>query len=125
MVNLPTRGMPEVPSSMDDDDGLFLADRKDNTELIQVVEAIFSDQRINLKSQLTQTQVIAIARAMVFAERYDSNILRDFVASLLELQVSLNARGRDDLRDVFRSIVNRPAEANAEATSLRKKFLGF
>lgn len=79
----------------------------DATELREVISSLFSDENINLKTVLNQEQVVALATALAFAERYNVTLIVRIAMLLMQLKVSEKARGRVDMRSVLMSFLGR------------------
>lgn len=79
----------------------------DATELREVISSLFSDENINLKTVLNQEQVVALATALAFAERYNVTLIVRVAMLLMQLKVSEKARGRVDMRSVLMSFLGR------------------
>ena len=75
----------------------------DDTKVRQAVEAIFDDQGQTQKSVLTANQVISLAIARTFAEKYKVKLLNDLCDWLMQLKVSEKGRGRKDMIEAIRS----------------------
>jgi hypothetical protein len=90
-----------------------------------VVSAIFNNTNLHQKTVLKPRQVVQVARALVFAERYDSEILTGLIEHLCELKISdKDGRGRHDMVTALQAFL---VNANAEdqgADSLRRRLLG-
>ena len=69
----------------------------DNQEIRGLIEALFSAEGATQKSVLNGRQVIAIGRAMAFAEFYTIPELKDLCQLLMQLKISEKGRGRKDL----------------------------
>lgn len=77
----------------------------DATELREVVQSLFSDENLNLKTVLTAEQVVALTLAEAFADEYDVDLIRAVAAYFKRLKVSEKARGRMDMRSVLQAFL--------------------
>jgi hypothetical protein len=81
-----------------------------------------------MKSVLTERQVIAMTRALIYAEKFQSPMMLLGVKSLLRLSISkLSAKGetgagRFDMREVLKHMIGNRNETDAAA--LGKKLMG-
>lgn len=101
-------------------------ERKD--DIRQVVEAIFSTDKMNVKSNLTARQLKAIVRAYVHAEHYNDDVMRGLIQYVLETKPSEKGLARRQLVKALQSAMSRPDESMAsesedEAVSLRRRLL--
>lgn len=87
-----------------------------------IIEQIYSSTGINLKSVLDDKHVAQVARALAYAEMYPTTmpLLQQLITTLLELRVSKNGRGRDDMIEALRSAL----AVEEDSPSLLKKLLG-
>lgn len=81
--------------------------RMDATELREVVESLFSDENINLKSVLNAEQVVALTTALAFADEYKVELIKKVALYFMQLKVSEKARGRTDMRSVLMSFLGK------------------
>ena len=96
-------------------------------EIRAVIEEIFSNKNLRLRSKPNKGQVLAVARAISFAERYGSDELLLLVDYLLELKVSEDTRGRDDMVEGIRAAVfssGMVMDGQQHKLSLRERLLG-
>lgn len=97
-------------------------------EFKAAVEALYSKISLNMKSVLNDRQVLAMTRALIFADRYKSPTMLLAVNDLLELSISkvsekgTTGSGRFDLREVLKSMIGNRNETDAAA--LGKKLMG-
>lgn len=97
-------------------------------EFKAAVEALYSKISLNMKSVLNDRQVLAMTRALIFADRYKSPTMLLAVNDLLELSISKvsekgsTGSGRFDLREVLKSMIGNRNETDAAA--LGKKLMG-
>lgn len=85
-----------------------------------LITELTSDTNIEAKTDLNPNQIIAIARALWFAKRYNSKALNDFVKlALMKVLISKGRGGRKELVDsligVFRYDL---AKSSAERVEL-------
>jgi len=76
-------------------------------DLREVVQSLFSDENINLKTVLNAEQVVALAGAIAFGMEYEVDLILDVAKLLMQLKVSEKARGRTDMRSVLESFLGR------------------
>jgi hypothetical protein len=95
-----------------------------DTALRRAVEEMFSDDDIAIKTDLTKRQILSLARAMFYAEKYDSDAMRSFVHHILTLSVSKNRKSREEFVRLIRA--SQEGIANAEdETSRFRRILGL
>lgn len=76
-------------------------------DLREVVQSLFSDENINLKTVLNAEQVVALAGAIAFGMEYRVDLILDVARLLMQLKVSEKARGRNDMAKVLQSFLGR------------------
>jgi len=110
-------------------EGLFAKDASVNRPqtLKEFVEQIFSPDNHRQKTILTRKQVLKLTRLMLFAERYQSVISFNLEKFISEYLVSLDARGRDDLKEALKAYVRGEMQEQdnvRQQRSLLQKVLG-
>lgn len=73
--------------------------------LKEFVDQIFSRENSRLKTNLKPRQVMKLARLMIFAERFDSDVCRDLEKFVTDYLISINAMGRTDLKEALKAYV--------------------
>ncbi len=68
----------------------------DNT-LLQAIDAVFSDTGQQQKSVLNADQIVKLAIAQSFADKYNIPMVTKLCVRLMELKVSESGRGRTDM----------------------------
>lgn len=101
----------------------FVPKQQDNTdpEISALIKALFAEDGATQKTVLNAKQVIALARAKAFAQKFDIqdlNVLCDF---LMQLKISEKGRGRKDLVAALQS---RRQLADDDLERQRSKLLG-
>jgi len=74
-----------------------VTDNPASEQLKAIAEAVFGNDRMNLRGVLTRPQLAQLARGIIYAEYFDSGLMRTLITTLLECTVSVNGRGRLDL----------------------------
>lgn len=89
-----------------------------NVSLERALEELFSKKDIQLKTDLSQRQIIALSRGLIFAKKYNCNSMRSLINHVMELSVSKNRQGRGELVSLMQSANN-----DDEVEGLKKKLL--
>ena len=92
------------------------------TQLLDVINGVMSTDGMNVKTVLEDKHIVAIARGLIFAERYKSPLMRQLVQILMEVRVSKGGRGRKDLISAIKSSLTQDPET-LEPDSVRKRRL--
>lgn len=71
--------------------------------LEKALEQLFTKRDMALKSDISQRQVMALARGLIFAKRYKSSSMRSLIDNILELSVSKKREGRRELVRIMQS----------------------
>jgi len=79
--------------------------------LEKALDELFSVDGIDLKSDITCTQISAITRGYIFADVYKCGYMADLVRHILELSVSKNRQGRGEFVKVLQSSNRQEEEA--------------
>ncbi len=101
-------------------------DTQKATNLKEAITAIFSAVGKRQKSVISADQVLALMRIFTFAEAYNSKKALRIGELLMELKISQNGRGRDDLVTALKAVltVDNHDEADNELTWKRRLFGG-
>ncbi len=100
-------------------DELFTGDEKPG-DLLAAVSSIFDQVGIEMKTVLNVRQVVALSVALVFAEKYNIDLLTKLCETLMQLKVSDKGTGRKDLRAVLTTRFNQ----RREGQEMRDKLIG-
>jgi len=94
-------------------------------EIREIIREVFSKENLHLRAVITDRQLLALARAISFAEQYDSYEIREMVAIILGLTISVKARGRDDLVEGLRAaLFTQNNQEERRSLSLEERLLG-
>lgn len=99
------------------------ATKNRETQLLDVIKGVMSTDGMNVKTVLEDKHIVAIARGLIFAERYDSPLMRSLVQILMEVRVSKGGRGRKDLISAIKSSLSHDGELTDEESAVRKRRL--
>ena len=69
----------------------------------KITTEIFSKKSIQLKTDLNERQVLAFARASVFARKYRRPLLKSLVGQISQYSVSLKRQGRKEFENVAKA----------------------
>lgn len=95
------------------------------TQLLDVIKGVMSTDGMNVKTVLEDKHIVAIARGLIFAKRYKSELMRELVQILMEVRVSKGGRGRKDLISAIKSSLSGDGEMlDTEVTRKRRLFGG-
>ena len=93
------------------------------TQLLDVINGVMSTEGMNVKTVLEDKHIVAIARGLIFADRYNSRLMRELVQILMEVRVSKGGRGRKDLIAAIKSSLTHTDEENSDEAVARKRRL--
>ncbi len=101
-------------------------DTQKATNLKEAITAIFSATGKRQKSVITGDQVLALMRIFTFADAYDSKKALRIGELLMELKISQDGRGRNDLVTALKAVfaADKHDEADSELTWKRRLFGG-
>jgi hypothetical protein len=90
------------------------------------IAEVFSTLDIELKSVLTQRQMVALVRLKVFALRFKSPMAETVYQGLIKTAVSTDVkggRGRRDLTDVLKALINQDDQGDKKTQGLMRRIL--
>lgn len=95
--------LPENPDSIE----LVLseAEREDTGKELQ---ELFNNENIEKKADISARQVMAIAKAKTFADRYDNKVLDDFISRYVIYSVSKERKGRKEFVESYKAKILEP-----------------
>lgn len=90
-----------------------------------VVDAIFANTNMRLRTVIKPRQLVALARLYFYAEHFNSKAAGSVAAYLTELAISQNGRSRDDMVSALKAILSGISEQEVEPThrSLVSRFV--
>ena len=94
------------------------------TQLLDVIKGVMSTDGMNVKTVLEDKHIVAIARGLIFAERYNSDLMRSLVQILMEVRVSKGGRGRKDLISAIKSSLSTVEELPEESAQRKRRLFG-
>lgn len=72
-----------------------------NDDIHRLVSELINDNNIEGKTDLNSNQIVAVARASWYAERYDSENLRIIIRYILKYLQSKDRKGRLELKEAI------------------------
>ncbi len=72
------------------------------------LQELFSNDNIEKKGDINARQVMALARAKTFAERYNNKVLNDFIINYIVYSVSKDRKGRKEFVESFKAKILEP-----------------
>ncbi|MFW6130271.1 MAG: hypothetical protein ACOC56_03730 [Atribacterota bacterium] len=72
------------------------------------LQELFSNENIEKKGDISARQVMAIAKAKTFADRYNNNLLDDFIKRYVIYSVSKERKGRKEFVEGFKAKILEP-----------------
>ena len=86
---------------------------KTNSERLmeKSLSELYSLELLEMKTDLTQDQIISIARGKIFAKRFKSSAMTDLINNIMTLSVSKDRKGRGEMTNVMRA-TNKDMEFN-------------
>jgi len=95
-------------------------EQADNEYLELIIKEIYSKDNIEVKTRVNQQQVIAITKAIAFADFFNVPVLKQTANKLMELLISLDGKGREEFT---RIASNMGQAANDETPNLFEKLV--
>jgi len=92
-------------------------------DIKEIVAEIFNETNISQKSNLTNSQVAAIAVIRLFGARYKSKVALAIANELLTLKVSEGARGRSDMTKALNAAII--ASEVGDKNEMKRRLLGI
>lgn len=89
-------------------------------DLKAVVDSVFGDNFIKLKTVLDADQVVALSIALSFADEYDVDLIRSVALNLMATKVSQNGRGLKVLQTVLTSFLGKSEDPEDELKRFEK-----
>lgn len=96
-----------------------------NQDLHEAVRAVFSNEQLRMKSNLTKRQIAAVLVAVAYDEQFPTTIMKNTIMAALELKVSHLGGGRGDIREILKSVLSMGQIEEKKEQGLRKRMLGF
>lgn len=72
--------------------------------LMKAFDAILQDDNIEMKTDVNQRQINAITKGLLFAQQYDSKLMKDLCDIHMKLLVSKGRKGRTEITQMTQSI---------------------
>lgn len=72
------------------------------------LQELFSNDNIEKKADINARQVMALAKAKTFAERYNIKVLNDFIINYIVYSVSKDRKGRKEFVESFKAKILEP-----------------
>jgi len=69
-----------------------------------VFNEMLSSKKIELKTDLTQRQINAITRGLLFSKRYNSKLMADLCTTQMKLLVSKGRKGRQEMTQMSQNL---------------------
>lgn len=106
ILYLESQSMQEKPRMVDSLELVLseLADEGVGNEL----QELFSDDNIEKKGDINARQVMALAKAKTFADRYNNQILNDYIYNYIVYSVSKDRKGRKEFVESFKAKILEP-----------------
>jgi len=91
-------------------------------DLKYAMEEIFSNDNLEMKTDLTQKQINAMTKGLLFAKEFKNNLMRDLVNKMMRLLVSKGRKGRAEFIQMTQQINNQAPQQNE---GIAKRLLGL
>lgn len=88
-----------VEESLEEENNKTIKD----TALELALKELFSDKKMEMKTDLSENLILAMSRGTIFADRYDSETMRSLILTLQRLFVSKDRKGRGEYVDLVRN----------------------
>ena len=87
------------------------------------LKQLFSTDKLEMKSDLSQDLILAMSRGKVFVDKFQSTELDNLINYILKLSVSKDRKGRIEMVDLARNMQD-PLDDNGESSMFRRLFNG-
>ena len=88
--------------------------------LLKIIDEIYSDKNVEVKTDLNERQILAITRGQLFAERYNCDIMDKLCNKIMKLSISKNRLSRKEFTEISKSITE-PSEMEAPPITMRQR----
>ena len=98
---------------------------KDNVRdehLLKIIDEIYSEDHIEIKTDLNVPQINAITKGLLFAERYNCTLMGDLCNTMMKLLVSKNRQSRKEFTEISKSM--QPHNEEQAPPTLDKRLFG-
>ena len=95
---------------------------KDSTLEI-ALKQLFSFEKLEMKSDLSQDLILAMSRGKVFVDKFHSKELNNLMDYILKLSVSKDRKGREEMVELTKNTQD-PMDDNGDSSMLRRLFNG-
>ena len=93
------------------------------TVLEITLKELFSFEKLEMKSDLSQDLILAMSRGMTFTDIFHSEALEELMRYILKLSVSKDRKGREEMVELSRNSVD-PMDDNGNESMFRRLFNG-
>ena len=90
--------------------------------LLKIIEEVFSKKDIEVKTDINDPQVIAFSKGKLYANRYNSEIVKEFVDLLSVYSVSKGRKSRKEFKEI--SVALNSMTSAEEEPRIRDRLLG-
>lgn len=75
-----------------------------NQDLQYAAEALFNDDNLKMKTELTLSQINALTRGHLFASQFGSSLMEQLCQTMETMMISKGRQGRKELTEITRNI---------------------
>lgn len=90
----------------------------------KVTDEIFSFEKLEAKTDLNDSQIMAFSQAMAFADTYKLPLLVTFVENISKYSISRGRKGRKEFSDIAKANLNMAQTDEIEHKSIPARLLG-
>jgi len=91
---------------------------------LKLIEQCFDTTNVEVKTDLTPNQINAIARAQLFAQRYNVQLVRDLCERVMVLSISKNRKSRDEFIKVSQALTPGIPELDRGKPGIMDRLMG-
>ena len=106
-------------------DNKNITESEENTRddlLLKIIDEVYSTENIEVKTDLTQDQIITFTRAKLFHKKFGSELMLELVNELAIYSVSKDRKGRKEFTEISKALNSREdAESDPR---IRERLLG-
>jgi hypothetical protein len=75
--------------------------------LDKLTNEVFNTENIEVRTDINQRQVTSLSKGLLFAEKFESEVLKEFCNNIMKLSLSKDRKSRKEFGEMARSSINR------------------
>jgi hypothetical protein len=90
---------------------------------LKIIDEVFSNKDIEVKTDLNTAQIIAFSKGKVFANEFNCDVMSDFVNLISTYSISKNRKSRKEFTDISKAL-NSMGLDDEESQKISDRLLG-